>query len=130
MKLPEKYKNWLRSIDCTNEIKCGGFVYKIYSESEVARKFSTASEFFNASVFVGEVEIIFAESAEVNNFEDKFPITPEISKNVITLGESNGNYLFTNPNESYSCWVVIKSNKSVFRVSKNLEGLIGNWIPS
>ncbi len=126
MKLPKKYTDWLKSVNRDNEIIFDNCVYRIYSEKELDIKGPCASNFFKSTVFVDGVDVVHAESAGIDNSDEKFPLDSEASKSFITLGDSNGNYLFTDPNDNYSCWLVVKLNKAVFKISKDLECIVQN----
>ena len=69
---------------------------------------------------------MLAEGVGVDKCDKRFHLKSEASRGFVTLGESNGNYLFTDPSDNFSCWLVVKSNKSVFKISEDLESIVQN----
>jgi hypothetical protein len=126
MALPRKYINWLEKIDTEKEVIFRKYGFTIYSQEELRVKSCLAANYFAERVFCGDVKEVFGESDEVNNF-DRFKITDVQSKKFLTLGESNKNYLFVDPDDDNSLWMVILANNYIFKIGSNIDQLMEEW---
>ena len=125
MNLPEEYLAWIESIDTSKEF-CfkGGTVIKLYSKPELEAKYSSASNYFEKNVFVNEKQELIAEAINEKNLTTNYLFTIERISKCITIGESNNNFVFTDPFDNYSVWSVILVNQCVFEDNGNIYDII------
>ena len=121
MNLPKEYIAWLESTDTNKEYIYENIIIDFYSQTELQNKNHLASQFFNEKVFKNNNEAIKAEELESNN---TYSFTKERTDKCITIGESNRNYIFVDPFDDFTLWVLILSNKCVFKESGNIYDII------
>jgi len=121
MNLPEEYYSWLETIDTDSEYRYRNIIINFYSKSDLQNKNKLSSEFFNKNIFINNIIELKAEELESNN---TYTFTEERADKCITIGESNRNHIFVDPNENFSIWVLILSNKCVFKESGNIHDII------
>ena len=122
MNLPEEYLSWIESVDTNREhIYKRSIIIDFYSKSELKVKHESASKFFHEKVFVNNIKEINAEVLDAN---DIYSFTKERTDRCITIGESNSNYIFVDPFDSFSIWIVILGNQCVFKEKGNIYDIV------
>lgn len=124
MNLCQEYLTWLKDVDSTREVELCDVICRIYTQLELFEKSALVSQFFKKSIFIRGVEEVVGECA---NTDATFKIGAQRSKGFIGIGETNRNYLFVDPNDNYSLWVVLPSNKAIFRLSPNITQALKSW---
>ena len=125
MNLPIEYLDWINSIDTNQERSIeNGLVMNLYSQNDLQSKYSLATKFFQSKIFINDEIQIISESVLEENPKTNYLFNQERVNKCITIGESNNNFVFVDPYDNYSIWVVILVNKCVFNDGTNIYDFI------
>lgn len=129
MILPEKYICWLDISDCSGELVYRDVFLHLFSLKELQyevdfvdskiERASLASKLLIDKFFRNEKNVVLKAETLTDDQTFKFDL-PRVQQ-IVTLGHSNNNYIFTDPSDNYSLWIVISVNGAIFKQEGNLD---------